>query len=147
MAAPKFELAKLLKGEIAEKKARLAEIEQLMNERTRLMGDIAALEHTMTILAREPGSQTPLVLGSSGPPPEITHFSELGLSEAIRFVLRPAPPEGMRPIEVTRELKARGYTTSGRVPIDARVAAEISRMRRAGHLTRNDEGRYRLSGG
>ena len=126
---------------IEEKQKRLELIDSLVKERPTIEADIGALRATLKILGHtldEP--KRPLDWPTS--------FSDLGLSQAIQVVLRHSP-DGMRPIEVCRELEKRGFSLPGQttVPLDARVAAEMSRLAKAGKIMKLERSRYRLSGG
>lgn len=143
MATPINELADILRSQIAEKEGRVREITKLLAERDQLTNDLIALKRTLAILKppEEKPASAPVELFNA----EITHFHQLGLTDAIRTVLK-AAPYGLRPIEIAAELDKRGYQVSGTQPLPARVAAEISRMRHTGKAAKR-EGKYFAVGG
>lgn len=135
MAVTENDVARFIREKIAGKERRIAEINQYVTELERLHLEIADLRR---LLAREFGGSNAEVAPST-PIPE-----DMGLSSAIRLVLKSAPD--MRPVEVSRALEFRGWKNTGKVPTAARVAAELARLFRAGKLEKLGS-RYRLTGG
>ena len=136
MAVTENDVARFIREKIAAKEKRIEEINQYVIEQNQLHLDVAALRD---LLKKEFSGSIPFAEPSK-PIPE-----DMGLSNAIRFVLNGAPSP-MRPVEVSKELERRGWRNPGTVPIGARVAAELARLYRSGKLEKLG-GRYRLSGG
>lgn len=135
--------AKVLRDKIAAKEQRIKELDKLLAERNQLASDIGMLRQ---ILERE-FNDLELDSPPSGPADTEPLPPDLGLSAAIRLVLEsPTALNGLRPIEVSDELERRGWQNTGKVPMGARVAAEMARLARTGKLY-NMAGRYRLPPG
>jgi hypothetical protein len=143
-AATEADIVRFLRERIAEKQKRLEQIARLIAEHNKLVDEIGALKKLINdefahVVAPQVPDKNPGLFDK--PLPE-----KAGLSTAIRHVLGEAPLNGMRPIEVANGLERRKWENTGKVPLPARVAAEMARLKRAGKLV-SVEGRYRLAGG
>ncbi len=102
-----------------------AEIQNLKYERQRIDEKIKAIEAVLAADEHGP-SQPPLPIlqprpGSSGP------LADMGLREAMKTVLT-AHPGGLQTAELVAKLEEGGYRATGKLPLNARVYAEATRL-------------------
>ena len=130
--------AKVLRGRLALKEKRLIDIDKMIEDRPAVLADIAALKRALIELGADKASQEK--------PSQIeVDFAPTGLTEAIRSVVS-GSSAGLRPIEATKALEAKGWKQTGKTSLSARVAAEMARLARSGKLQAAD-GVYRAIGG
>ncbi len=113
-----------------------AEQQRLRADRLRIVAELNRIEQLLT------GIDGLLANGSRA---KATTTSAKGLRDSITEVLR-ENPEGLRPIEVSRTLEARGYRADGSTAFPTLVSNQLWRMaNREGVLTRSDKtGKYML---
>jgi len=134
---------KELEGELKQEEARL---QRFHKDRAKLDAEIEVLTETIrairSLLGKQATEASQLTLS-----PASTHsrddMATLGVREAIRSVLG-SSPQGLKPRELAKLLKQRGFQHGGQTDLGARISSEMWRMERSDQLHKTKEGRYTL---
>lgn len=122
------------------RKALEDELAAITDERTRLQRRLEYLEkreHALTVILSDEG-------GPNVDLPDSNGFTDLGLRDAIRHVLREAG--ALKPRKVTRIMRSRGYEVDGKTKLGTRVGNELWKMSESGSVSKNDSGEYFIPG-
>jgi hypothetical protein len=125
-------------------------LKALEAERSQLLEDLRAIEAVLRRCGRlrdggESPSPQPTLFEADTPSTERQADVPKGLRAAITHVLE-GQTQGLKPVEVTRQLEAIGFdAASAKTKLTVRVAGEMSRMKKAGRLKKTSTGRYKLA--
>ena len=120
----------------------------LQAEQANVADEMAQLEARLQWLTTRQDALR-LILDQEAAPPEQkappdTGLRRLGVRDAARAVLKEAG--ALKPSQVTRSLRDRGYQFKGKMKPGARVGQELWAMAKSGTLSKNSAGEYFLPG-
>lgn len=122
-------LAQTTKDDLKAEQGRLQEdIERFAEQTERLRKRYEAIAELL-------GDEPALAVPTDG-------FAEMGLRDAMRTVLKEAGI--LKPVQVTRILKARGFLNKGKTDLSVRVSNDLWKLAKVGQLQKNANGEYRL---
>ena len=122
-----------------------SELVRLRRVISHTMEEIRAIEKVLSLSQRSTETTLPFPGQVEIETSERTGLAGLTLKEAITSVLAGAG-SGMRPAEITQEMKRNGFTVEGKTPLSIRVRNELSNMKRNGELERSKDGLYSKAG-
>ena len=118
----------------------------LQAEQASVADEMAQLEARLKWLTTRQAALRLILQQEAAPPeqeaPPDTGLRRLGVRDAVRAVLKEAG--ALKPAQVTRILRDRGYQLKGKMKPGARIGQEIWAMGKSGMLSKNSAGEYFL---
>ena len=122
---------------ISKTEKRLGEVEAKLSELDKERDDLQAdLDAMKRLRAKEAPNNEPIPAANQLSSIQTIDWPNIGFRDAIRAVLNNGPATGLRPTEVATTLTIRGFKPGGATDINTRVATELGRMAKQGHLTK-----------